>query len=213
MSRHALEALVRHNGGLLLSVEGRDRWSAVEEAGDLIESLAARVAVGVPGSPRFEPHSEALVAGTSTKFPLRRPRRQVDVHSLKRQDALFSATEPALRGRLRSAIDLVASLETGTPGAAVAGGWAALEAVLARPEASNVQAAADLADLVACSFPRAELTPLTYAYSEDTDDVLAGSLRNASSNLERCTILGCATHLGVASPRLANTACASSPSS
>ena len=68
--------------------------------------VTARVAVGVPGSPRFEPHSEALVAGTSTKFPLRRPRRQVDVHSLKRQDALFSATEPALSGRLRSAIDL-----------------------------------------------------------------------------------------------------------
>ena len=190
MSQHAPQALVRHNGGLLLSVDARDRWSAVEEASDLIESLAARVAVGVPGSPRFEPHSEAFVFGTSTKFPLRRPRRQVDVHSLKRQDALFSATEPALSGRLRSAIDLVAPLETGTPGAAVAGGWAALEAVLARPETSNVQAASDLAVLVACSFPRAELTPLTYAYSEDNDNVLADSLRNASSNLERCTILG-----------------------
>lgn len=192
MSQNAPEALVRHNGGLLLAVGARDRWSAVEEAGDLIESLAARVAVGVPGIPRFQPHSEALVSGTSTTFPLRRPRRQVDVHSLKRQDALFSATEPALSGRLRSAIDLVASLETGTPGAAVAGGWAALEAVLARPETSNVQAASDLAVLIACSFPRAELTPLTYAYSEDNDDALADELRNASSNLERCTILGTA---------------------
>ena len=57
---------------------------------------------------------------------------------------------------------------------------------------SNVQAASDLAVLVACSFPRAELTPLTYAYSEDNDNVLADSLRNASSNLERCTILGTA---------------------
>ncbi len=196
LSREAPEALVRHNGGLLLEVEARDRWSAVEEAGDLIENLAARVAVGVPGSSRFEPHSEAFVAGTTAAFSLTRPRRQVDVHSLKRQNALFSAVEPTLGGRLRSAIDLVAPLETGTPGAAVAGGWAALEAVLARPDTSSVQAAADLAALVACSFPRAELTPLAYAYLQEHDDQLSESLRQASSNLQRCTILGTAIEEG-----------------
>lgn len=190
MLRHTPQTQVRHNGGLLLQVEARDRWSAVEEAGDLIESLAARVAVGVPGSPRFEPHPEAFVEGTSMRFFLSRPRRQVDVHSLKRQNALLSAAEPALGGRLRSAIDLVTPLETGTPGAAVAGGWAALEAVLARPGNSSGQAAADLAALVACSFPRAELTPLAFAYLDEHDDLLSESLRQASSNLERCAILG-----------------------
>lgn len=185
MVRHAPDALLRHSGGLLLEVRARDQWSAVEEAGDLVESLAARVAVGVPGSPRFEPHSEAFVAGTSTRFSLTRPRRQVDVHSLKRQNALFAVAEPALSGRLRSAIDLVASLETGTPGAAVAGGWAALEAVLARPGTTSVQAAADLAALVTCSFPRAELTPLAYAYMQEHDDRLSESLKQSSSNLQR----------------------------
>ena len=60
MSQHTPEATVRHNGGLLLSVEARDPWSAVEEAGDLIESMAARVAVGMPGGPRFEPYSEVF---------------------------------------------------------------------------------------------------------------------------------------------------------
>lgn len=192
MAENTPKVPVRHNGGFLMMVEARDSWSAVEEAGDLLESLAARVAVGVPGSPRFEPHSEALVSGMSDRFPLRRPRRQVDVHALERQDALFSVSESALGGRLRSAIDLVASLESGTPGAAVAGGWAAIEAMLARPNTSSVQAAADLAALVACSFPRAELTPLTYAYSADNDDDLARSLADASSNLERCAILAAA---------------------
>ena len=196
LSRQAPEAAVRHNGGLLLEVEAHDRWSAVEEAGDLVESLAARVAVGVPGVPRFQPHSEAFVAGTPTAFSLTRPRRQVDVHSLKRQNALFAVAEPALGGRLRSAIDLVAPLETGTPGAAVAGGWAALEAVLARPDTSSVQAATDLAALVACSFPRAELTPLAYAYLREHDDQLSESLRQASSNLQRCAILGTAIEEG-----------------
>ncbi|MXW98254.1 MAG: hypothetical protein F4Y05_01305 [Acidimicrobiaceae bacterium] len=198
LSKQAPEASVRHTGGLLLEVEAHDRWSAVEEAGDLIESLAARVAVGVPGVPRFQPHSEAFVAGTPTGFSLTRPRRQVNVHSLKRQNALFAVAEPALGGRLQSAIDLVAPLETGTPGAAVAGGWAALEAVLARPGTSSVQAAADLAALVACSFPRAELTPLAYAYLGEHDDQLSESLKHASSNLQRCAILGTAIEEGSA---------------
>lgn len=196
MSRNAPEALIRHNGGLLMDVEAHDRWSAVEDAADMIESLAARVAVGVPGSPRFEPYSYVLVAGASTQFSLTRPRRQVDVHSLKRKNALFGVSEPALSGRLRSAIDLVASLETGTPGAAVAGGWTALEAVLARPNTPSVQAAADLAALVACSFPRAELTPLAYGYLQEHDDQLSQSLRQSSSNLQRCTILGTAIEEG-----------------
>lgn len=97
----------------------------------MIESVAARVAVGQPGSPRFEPYAEAIVAGRAGRFPLGRPRRQVDIHALQRQNVLFSADEPALTGRLRSAIDLVAPMETAAPGTAIAGGWAALEAVLA----------------------------------------------------------------------------------
>lgn len=196
MEQNTPGVLMRHNGGLLFETEARDRWAAVEEVGDLIESLAARVAVGVPGTPRFEPHHEVLVAGASETFSLSRPRRQVDIHSLKRQNALFSLAEPALSGRLRSAIDLVVPLETGAPGAAVAGGWASLEAALARPGTSSVQAAADLAALVACSFPRAELTPLTYAYAQENEDQLSRSLSRASSNLERCAILGTAIEQG-----------------
>ena len=192
MSLNAPEATVRHNGGFRLKIKARDAWAAVEEASDLIGSIAARVAVGMPGSPRFEPYTEAFVSGSNKKFPLGRPRRQVDIHSLKRQNVLFSTTEPALAGRLRSAIDLVAPLETGAPGASVAGGWAAVEAVLARPDTPNVDAAADLAILVACSFPRAEMTPLTYAYAEENDDHLSQNLRLAPSNLERCKLLGTA---------------------
>ena len=113
----------------------------------------------MPGSPKFEPAAHAVVAGSRHLVPLGRPRRQVDVHALHRQNVLFSITEQGLAGRLRSAIDLVAPLETGAPGAAVSGGWAAIEAVLARPDANNVEAATDVAALVACSLPRAELTP------------------------------------------------------
>lgn len=192
MRREAPQAAARQTGGFLLDIEAPDPWAAVEQANDLIESLAARVAVGMPGQPRFEHLSKAFVSGSNKEFLLRRPRRQVDIHSLKRQHALFSVNAPALAGRLRSAIDLVAPLETGAPGAAVAGGWAALEAALARPGTPNSEAAKDLAVLVACSFPRAELTPLTYAYEDRANDALSRQLRSARSNLERCELMGAA---------------------
>lgn len=196
LSHHAPAVTLRHDGGFLLRIRARDRWAAVEEAGDLVESMAARVAVGLPGSSHFQPHTDAFVAGSTQPIPLRRPRRQVDIHALQRQNALFSADAPFLIGRLRSAIDLVAPLETGTPGAAVAGGWAALEAVLARPQTPNMEIAEDFAALVACSFPRAELTPLTYAYTTENTDPLSEELRRASSNLERCSLLGTAIEQG-----------------
>ena len=190
LAENAPHASIRQSGGFLVEFSAQDPWAAVEVASDAVESLAARVAVGMPGTARFTPLTEAFVAGSRHEFQLGRPRRQVDVHSLKRQNALFSITEPSLAGRLRSALDLVAPLETGAPGAAIAGGWAAIEAILARPDTPNVEAAADLAVLVACSFPRAELTPLTYAYEQENDDELASALAAATSNRRRCTLLG-----------------------
>jgi len=186
---HAPDVSIRHNGGFVIEVTALDPWAAVEVAGDEIESLAARASVGLPGNPAFEPAHQAVVAGSKHLFPLGRPRRQVDVHALHRQNVLYSISERGLAGRLRSAIDLVAPLETGAPGAAVSGGWAAIEAVLARPDAKNVEAASDVAALVACSLPRAELTPLAYAYAREHDDHLGEEIDNAPSNLAKCRIL------------------------
>ena len=104
LQEHAPEVSVRHNGGFLVEVDARDPWAAVEVASDKIESLSARVTVGLPGQPAFEPADLAAVAGSKHEFPLGRPRRQVDVHSLHRQNVLFSIDEPGLEGRLRSAV-------------------------------------------------------------------------------------------------------------
>ena len=87
-------------------------------------------------------------------------------------------------------------METGAPGTAIAGGWAAIEAVLARPATPSGVIAEDFAVLVACSFPRAELTPLAYVYTAENDDSLSEELRRASSNLERCELLGTAIQQG-----------------
>ena len=187
LAEHVEGARVRHNGGFVFTVGALDPWTAVEEVSDVIESLGNRIAVGVIGVPRFEPLTDAYVAGYDRCFPLKRP-RQVEILSLKRSNALLTLRDPRL-DRLRSAIDLVALLEMGTPQAAIAGGWAALEAILARPDAPNVEVARDLALLVACSFARAELTPLSYAYEREHDDQLASDLNQAQSNQERCRLL------------------------
>ena len=182
-------ARIRQNGGFLFSVEARDPWRAVEIASDIMQSLAARVVVGLPGQNELVVQDVAVVRGSPRTFPLRRPRRQVEVHALSRQGVLFDATHSALGGRLRFALDLLAPLESCSPESAVAGGWAAAEAILNRRDAANVQAADELGALVACSLPRAELTTLAYAYIENHDDPLAQRLTTCSSNRERCNLL------------------------
>lgn len=185
---HVGSVKIRHNGGFVFKVCALDPWAAVEEVSDIVESLGNRIAVGIPGNPRFESLTSAFVAGFEQSFSLERPRRQVEITSLKREEALFAIGNAGL-DRLRSAIDLVAPLETGAPVAAVAGSWAALEAILARPDEPNFTLAHDLAHLVACSFTRAELTSLSYAYEQAHDDRLADALGRTEANRERCRLL------------------------
>ena len=67
--------------------------------------------------------------------------------------------------------------------AAVIGAWSAVEALLIRPtERSKHHAADRLAALVACSLPRAELTPLAYRHMDAANDQLAAAIRAADTN-------------------------------
>lgn len=158
--------------------------------------------MGVPESPwggHKEPPFHSTYPGIRGRIEARIPAwasTSAGRYPLVETTERFPISESSLEGRTRSALDLVASLETGAPGAAIAGGWAAIEAILARPDTQNVEAAADLAVLVACSFPRAELTPFTHAYEAEHQDHLADTLRAATSNRDRCTILGSAIERG-----------------
>lgn len=181
---------VEQNGGFTIEVTARDPWRAVEIASDIAQGLASRTVVGLPGEGEMRVHEVAIVRGTSRVFPLARPRRQVEVHAISRQGVLYDSSDPRLMGRLRTAIDLLVPLEVGAPESAVSGGWAAVEAVLKRQDAPNVQAAHDLGALVACSFPRAELTSLSCAYAAShPGDALTTALEECTSNRERCNLL------------------------
>lgn len=93
--------------------------------------------------------------------------------------------------KIDAALELIAPLDVGPPGPAVAGGWAAVETLMLGPgDASERRLAGDrLASLVACSFPRAELTALAHAHASGASDDLSNRLRDADSNRDRAALM------------------------
>jgi hypothetical protein len=114
----------------------------------------------------------------------------VRVKALYREDQILTESE----SNVDAAIDLLAHLENSSPSAAIAGGWAAMEALLAEPN-DRAGAADSLACLVACSFPRAELTTLSYTAERLCPD-LRRNLRSCSENRERALITAAAIAAG-----------------
>lgn len=174
--------LVRQTGGLLLSVDARDPWAAVDFAGEIINRLAARVTVGTRGRLRAFP--TVWIAGEKETFQLRRIQRALDVSALHRENQLYSVGPINV---VDSAIQLLEPLALGAsgPGPVIAGAWAAIEALLSGPEGKEHVLAADrIASLVACSFPRAELTTLSYKL-EALGGPIASQLRLCTTNEKR----------------------------
>ncbi|NPC73928.1 hypothetical protein HPP05_29635 [Corallococcus exiguus] len=172
---------VRQGGGWLLTVHARDAFSAEERAAETVEKLAARLLIGTGHPMRHGEH--AYVKGIQQPLPLRRHRR-VEVRSLERQDQLFASGAPS---RVDAAFELLGQLDAPAV-VAVAAGWAAIEALLVAPEDGQKAPAGDrLASLVACSFPRAELTLLASLQSKSSASPLQEQLLKCASNHERAS--------------------------
>jgi hypothetical protein len=164
---------VRQRGGLLFSVEARDGQAAADTTAEIIDNLAARASISTNDAFQYSPR--AWVAGEKVPRDLRQRRRGVHVRALYREDAIYRRHSPST---VDAAFELLAPLETSSPTVAIAGGWAAIEALLSEP--NDRGAAADrLAGLVACSFPRAELTFLSYVL-EANDAALATKLKGVT---------------------------------
>jgi hypothetical protein len=173
---------VRQRGGMLITLLARDATSAVENAEEMLDKISARVAVGVKGS--FRPLNTAWVAGQLAPFPIGQRRRVVQIHALHREDQIYSSATP---NEVDAAIELLAPLSSSSPAAAVAGGWAAIEALLSEPN-DRGSAAARMASIVACSYPRAELTPLSFTV-EAAGGTVAQRLSGITKSRDRCEIL------------------------
>lgn len=179
---------LRQHGGVLLDVEALDPEGAVDAAAEQVDRIAARIAIGTRGR-RLIPHEKVWVDGYPKPIPLHEPRR-VEVRALEREDKLFVRDGPSA---VDAALELLGPLDEGPVGPAVAGGWAATESLLSMPgdRQGKVAAADRLAALVACSWPRAELTTLAYRYAAgaDSDSDLGERIRCAVDNRERAKTL------------------------
>lgn len=97
--------------------------------------------------------------------------------------------------RIDEALELAAPLNDGSVTTAATGAWAAIESLLTHPgdqadiEEGKVVAADRLAAIVTCSWPRAELTALSYRHRPDSPDRLADALGASTSNLDRSRVL------------------------
>jgi hypothetical protein len=182
---------LRQNGGLSVKVTARDYRAAVEAAAEAADRFTARVLIGTRHGV-LSPGRDAWVLGEKTPIPLRRRGRGVEVHALERGRRLFVDGPPS---SVDAAIELLIPMAASSPSPAVAGGWAAIEALLGTAGDERVLAGDRMAVMIACSFPRAELTALSYEV-EKGGGAVAASLSRCRTNRDRAHELGAAIRRG-----------------
>lgn len=174
---------VRAPAALVLTVKARDVTGAAQMARSESDRYAARtlLATGLP----LNRVPKLWVAGSAEPVDLEHDRRGVEVKELFREDRIFSADA---NKSVDAALELLAHLDGSSPAAAVAGGWGAIEGLLAPPNDRST-AADNLASLVTSSFPRAELTRLAYLVGQQYPGQYP-VLESAGSNRERSRTVG-----------------------
>lgn len=191
LAANGFKTAMRQGGGWLLELEARDADAAAERAAAAVERLSARLLIGA--GHRQLHGDQAYVLGERLPVSLRR-RRRVAVRSIERQAQLFGQGEAM--SRVDAAFELLGQLD-GPDVVAVAAGWAAIEALLSAPNDENKAAAAErLAALVACSFPRAELTLLASLQMRQASSPLKARLEGCQSNRERALVMAKALKSG-----------------
>jgi hypothetical protein len=168
---------VRQNGGVELSVTARDPYAAVSVIREKLDAISARIALGLTG--RLRPFHRIWIRNQPKPFDLFRIRHRAEIHSLRKERQLYSIAEES--SLLDSAIALLQPVNGGNLSAAISGAWAAIEALLYSPgDGDRVTAGDRLATIVACSFPRAELTAL--AHNLDGTSPLGAKVASINEN-------------------------------
>jgi hypothetical protein len=174
---------VRIHAAIVLKVTARDVIGAAQAARSESDRYAARTLLATGRA--LNRIDKLWVAGDAAPVDLDHDRRGVEVKELYREDRIFSADADK---SVDAALELLSHLDSSSPAAAVAGGWGAIEGLLA-PSDDRSAAADNLASLVTCSFPRAELTILAHILQRDFPSSYP-ALQGAVSNRDRSRIIG-----------------------
>ncbi|MCU7722765.1 hypothetical protein ODJ79_03465 [Actinoplanes sp. KI2] len=181
---------IRAGGGFLYRVIARDPFSAASQVRELVERMVARSFFMRGNRDVIRPASQLWVDHHPDPIRFAAPDRGAYVLSLVNEGYMYQVGGD--RAIVDDALELAAPVNRGALGPAVAGAWAAVESLLSHPddpaeeERPGKAVAADrLAAIVACSWPRAELTALAHRYRPETPDALAETLATCTTNRER----------------------------
>lgn len=184
---------VRQSGAFVFELRAMDPYAAAAAAALIVDRMLARSSYARSLGGDLEPVGRVWVGDHNVSAQLRPPQRGAHVLSLVAERRLYAVQE---RTALDDALELAAPLNDGSPGPAITGGWAAVEALLVAPrdpedakDGRGAVAADRMAALVAASWPRSELTALSYRHLPDQVDRLATELKNAESNRARSRLV------------------------
>lgn len=171
---------VRVGGGFVYQVSALDPFSAAEQARQMLERMTARSQFLRRDRGGIVPLPHIWVAGHPDPVPLAPPARGADVLTLVNEGHLYQVA--SRRSRIDDALELAAAVNRGPMAPAVAGAWAAIESLLSHPDdpqeserLGKAVAADRIAAIIACSWPRAELTALAHRHKPREADDLARS--------------------------------------
>ncbi|MFI6494587.1 integrase [Streptomyces sp. NPDC050564] len=191
----------RSGGGFVYQLSARDPYGAAEQARRLLDRMTARSEFLRASRGGVVPLPHIWIAGHSAPVPLGPPTRGADVLSLVHEKHLYKVD--SRRGRIDDALELAAVINRGALAPAVAGGWAAVESLLVHAddpkgdrERGKAVAADRMAAIIACSWPRAELTTLAHRHRPRRPDELTRALQGCNSNRERARLVAGALHAG-----------------
>ncbi|WP_331762242.1 hypothetical protein OG612_44865 (plasmid) [Streptomyces sp. NBC_01527] len=190
---------IRAGGGFVYQLSALDPYGAAEQARQMLERMIARSQFLRRDRGGVVPLRHIWVAGHPHPVPLAPPARGADVLTLVNEGHLYQVV--GRRSRIDDALELAAAVNRGPMAPAVAGAWAAIESLLVHPddpqgtERSGKAVAADrMAAIIACSWPRAELTALAHRHSPREQDDLARDVAACTTNLERARLIAEALH-------------------
>lgn len=166
-------------GAIKWTYTARDPHAALAELSAWQQRISARAQLGFGSADRIEFGPDVIDLDSKKIRSTRAEPRSIRVPSIQRSRVygMSSSYAPQLDG----AIGLLASHSEVAAGPSIASVWAAAEGLLGRPGGKGVEVADRLADIVTCSFPRAELGELARVWVSEDMGSLAKGLAGSSS--------------------------------
>ncbi len=178
--------MIRHHGGFILTVQARDVNEAAEDAQRLLSQLSFKFQSGSENQFSVLPTMWSQEKGKA--FPTRRGSQSLKLRAFQRSKTLHSLD---IEPKARNILAIIEPLQTQDSHVAIVNGWVAIESLLVDSEENDRIGAARMANVVAASYFRAEMTWLARNYSTIYKDEcsLAKQICDSELSIERAKLM------------------------